>query len=92
MIARALFTLLILTASAAVHATPLCSRVGTGLMVPCWSDAKINAAVRIVLRHRSVKNVGELRDTLISFEINRGKFASAAELASFYLGAWFLTK
>lgn len=83
---RLLFALLIMAhTSVAVHAAPLCVRLATGQMVPCWSDAKIDAAMRIVLRHRSVKNVAELRDALISYEVNRGRFASARELAEFYL-------
>ena len=67
----------ILLATAASQAAPLCDRVGTGRMVPCWSDAKIDAAVTILQRRGEPRD----RDYVISIEMNRGKFASARALA-----------
>ena len=61
----------------AANAAPLCLRVETGVMVPCYSDAKINAA-QSILRRRG-EHVD--RDFIISIEVNEGKFRNAKALA-----------
>ena len=53
---------------------PLCRRIATGEMVPCYSSQKIDEAQRILGSKYD-------RDFIISIEINRGKFKNAKALA-----------
>jgi len=68
---------ILMIAGGAAHAAPLCLRMETGAMVPCYSDAKIDAAQKI-LRGRGQRVD---RDFIVSVEINEGKFRDAKALA-----------
>ena len=78
LLAAAMTTTLLMPASAA----PLCLHMSTGAMVQCWDDAKIDAALAIIRRRGGDAD----RDFIISIEVNRGKFATARELARYILG------
>ncbi len=74
---KILASLIIAVFATTANAAPLCQRVDTGEMVPCYSDVKIDAAMAIIKRRGGVPD----RDFVISIEMNRGEFVNARELA-----------
>ncbi len=74
---KILALIILMIAGGAAHAAPLCVRMETLAMVPCYSDGKIDAAQKILRRRGHRVD----RDFIVSVEVNEGKFRDAKALA-----------